>query len=234
MDDDLQTCELIKAVLISAGMEAGYLTDSRAAAARLYAEKTDLLFLDLHMPGQGGLELLKGMRDQGVNKRTPVAVITGDTDPKVLARGFQAGASYFLFKPIELNRLMRLVRATEASVYRERRRFQRVSVSRPATVICRGERINGATLDISLGGTMFRGDRMLEEKSQVDIEIQLGPGAAHIHAGGRVARRLDDGSMGIEFTRLKAEEAHLLQLFLLPMILTTDEPAHAPARQGRA
>jgi len=224
---------MIQAVLASAGMEAGYLTDSRAAAARLHSEKMDLLFLDLHMPGHGGCDLLKSMRGQGVNQRTPVVMITGDQDPKVLARGFQAGASYFLFKPIELNRLMRLLRATEAAVHRERRRFQRVSVSRQASVVCKGERIDGATLDVSLGGMMFRGDRVLEEGSSVEIDLHLGPGATRMQASGRVARRLDDGCMGIEFLRLKPDDADRLQLFLLPMILEPGAPPPAASKKVR-
>ncbi|MGH9791488.1 MAG: response regulator, partial [Candidatus Acidiferrales bacterium] len=93
VDDDQQTCQLIKTILVSAGMDVAFLTDSRAAAARLHTEKMDLLFLDLHMPKHGGFDLLNSMRGSGVNRRTPVVMITGDQDPKVLARGFEAGAN---------------------------------------------------------------------------------------------------------------------------------------------
>lgn len=176
VDDDQQTCELIKTILVAAGMDAVFLTDSRAAAARLHTEKMDLLFLDLHMPKHGGFDLLNSIRGSGVNRRTPVVMITGDQDPKLLARGFEAGANYFLFKPIELNKLMRLVRASETAVYRERRRFQRVSVSRRALVAAKGERVEGSTLDLSLGGMMFRGDRTLQVETRVDAEIHFGAG----------------------------------------------------------
>lgn len=224
VDDDQQTCQLIKTILVSAGMDVAFLTDSRAAAARLHTEKIDLLFLDLHMPKHGGFDLLNSVRGSGVNRRTPVVMITGDQDPKVLARGFEAGANFFLFKPIELNRLMRLVRATEAAVYRERRRFQRVSVSRRAVIAAKGERVEGSTLDVSLGGMMFRGDRTLELETRVDAEIHFGAGRKPVQAAGRVARTLDDGCMGIEFLQLKPEDAERLQEFLLPMILEPKEP----------
>ena len=77
VDDDRQTCEMIQAVLASAGMDASYVTDSRVAAARLHAEKMDLLFLDLHMPGVSGLEVIKQARVmQAGGPRTPIVVLS--------------------------------------------------------------------------------------------------------------------------------------------------------------
>jgi CheY-like chemotaxis protein len=235
IDDDLQTCQVIQAILTSAGMDARFLTDSAAAAARLHTEKVDLLFLDLHMPTPGGFDLLRSLRCGGVNRHTPVVLITGDQDPRVLTRGFQAGANYFLFKPIELNRLMRVVRASEGAVYREKRRFQRVSVTRRATVVNRGHRVNGSTLDVSLGGMMFRGESTLEAGAQVEVELDIGTRGRPLHLACRVARVLEDGCAGLEFLRMSGADSERLQQFLLPMIL---EPAAAaaeqPARKGTA
>lgn len=235
IDDDAQTCQVIQAILATAGMDARFVTDSAAAAARLHTEKVDLLFLDIHMPTPGGLDLLRSVRAGGVNRHTPIVLITGDQDPKVLTHGFQAGANYFLFKPIELNRLMRVVRASEGAVYREKRRFQRVSVSRRATVITRGHRVTGTTLDVSLGGMMFRGESALENGAQVDVELDIGPRGRPLHLACRVARVLEDGCAGLEFARISTADSDRLQQFLLPMIL---EPAAAvaeqPAQKGTA
>jgi CheY-like chemotaxis protein len=225
VDDDRQTCELIQSVLSGAGMEVSYSTEAAAAALRLHTEKMDLLFLDLHMPDAPRFGLLHSLRAQGINRKTPVVMITGDQDPSVLAQGFQNGANYFLFKPIELNRLMRLIRASEVAVYRERRRFQRISVDRRAAVILQGRRIEGKTLDLSLGGMMFRGESVAPAGENVSVELHLGPGALRVRAAARVARTLEDGCMGIEFLRLQTPDAEKLQQFLLPFILEPEAPA---------
>jgi hypothetical protein len=59
----------------------------------------------------------------------------------------------------------------------------------------------------------------------VDVELNLGIAGARVHAIGRVARALEDRSMGIEFTRLAAHDSEKLQEFLLPLVLEPEEPA---------
>jgi c-di-GMP-binding flagellar brake protein YcgR len=126
---------------------------------------------------------------------------------------------------------MRVVRASESAVYRERRRYQRVTVSRHAAVISHGDRIDGATIDVSLGGMMFRGDRCFDAGTPVEIELNLGVAGARIHASGRVARALEDRSMGVEFTHLSPKDSEKLQEFLLPLVLEPEEPAPPPPAQ---
>ena len=126
VDDDPLVCELIQEVLGSEGMECCTLTDSNQAAARLAREKFDAVFLDVHMPQPDGIELTKTMRTAGLNRTTPVVVITGEEDRDVLARAFEAGASFFLFKPINRHRVSRLIRVARDHIQREAQRNQRI------------------------------------------------------------------------------------------------------------
>jgi len=61
--DDALTCELIREVLCSAGMEAASLTDSTEAASRLRTEKFHAVFLDVRMPPPHRIELARQIRD---------------------------------------------------------------------------------------------------------------------------------------------------------------------------
>jgi CheY-like chemotaxis protein len=79
-------CELIEAVLVSAGVEASALTDSSQAADRLKKEKFDAVFLDVNMPSPDGIELARKMHNSGFNLKTPIIMITGEEDPAVLER----------------------------------------------------------------------------------------------------------------------------------------------------
>jgi CheY-like chemotaxis protein len=101
VDDDPTVCELIQEVLAAAEMESFALTDSKEAATRIAQERFDAIFLDVRMPPPDGIELSRQIRASGLNRTTPIVVITGEEDNAVLKRAFEAGASFLLFKPID-------------------------------------------------------------------------------------------------------------------------------------
>ena len=78
------------------------------------------------MTSPDGPELTRQMRDSTFNRMTPVVLISDDQRPTAVSQGFEAGASFFLYKPIDKERLLRLVRVTQASAEHERRRTRRV------------------------------------------------------------------------------------------------------------
>ena len=107
VDDEPALCELVEAVLQGAGMEAHSVSSSEQAIERLLKQKYDAVFLDVWMPAPDGFEVAQRMRASGFNQKTPLVMITGDADPGVLKRGFESGANYFLFKPIDRRGLLR-------------------------------------------------------------------------------------------------------------------------------
>jgi PleD family two-component response regulator len=121
VEDDPITCELIHEVLSSAEIEAHAVTDSAQAAAQLRTIKFDAVFLDVHMPPPDGIELARQMRASRLNQKTVIVMITGEEDRGVLGRAFQVGANFFLFKPVDRQVLLRLMRVTQGPIDRERR-----------------------------------------------------------------------------------------------------------------
>jgi CheY-like chemotaxis protein len=184
-------------------------------------EKYDAVFLDVWMPAPDGFEVAQRMRSAGFNQKTPLVMITGDADPGVLKRGFESGANYFLFKPIDRRGLLRLVRATQGSIQNEKRRFQRVGVRCKVTVSSGSERVEGHTLDVSLNGVLVEASRAFEQNAGVDVEIKL-PAGAPVRARGRVMRKIDN-RMGILLDNMQSNESARLQEFLLPLILSAIE-----------
>lgn len=226
VDDSPEVCELVQAVLYSAGMDALAVTDSQQAAVHLIREKFDAIFLDVKMPPPDGIELAGRARASGFNQKTPIVMISGDADPAVQARAFQAGANFFLYKPLDRQRLMRILRVTQGPIQQERRRFQRVNVRCKATVESGGSSIEGWTLDMSLNGMLVQASTALPADTKVNVTVQLKPGAASLRASGKVARLIGEDCMGIDLATLSLEESERLQEFLLPLILAYfEQPA---------
>jgi DNA-binding response OmpR family regulator len=219
VDDDPAVAEMVRAILASAGMQAETITDSRQAATRLPAERFDIVLLDVHMPPPNGIELARRMRAAGYNQDTPLVMMTGEDDLTLQRQAFAAGANFFLFKPIDRQRVLRVIRATQDSVQHERRRFQRVVVSCRVSLSNGMETVDGMTLDLSLGGMMVKASSTLPKDSMV--KVILYPGAAGpLQAQGRVVRVLDENRMGLRLMGMNQENSERLQEFLLPLILS--------------
>lgn len=68
----------------------------------------DVLLVDYHMPGLTGLEVIKGLKEEGVN--TTVVVLTADTDEAIMAEAIAAGAAGYITKQQALNEVVQAVR----------------------------------------------------------------------------------------------------------------------------
>lgn len=219
VDDDPTVCELIQEVLAAAEMESFALTDSKEAATRIAQERFDAIFLDVRMPPPDGIELSRQIRASGLNRTTPIVVITGEEDNAVLKRAFEAGAAFLLFKPIDRHRMLRLIRVTEGSIQHEARRYQRVKASCKVSIECGLERLSGTTLDLSLCGLLVRASSTLPVESAVQVSLELKSGSAPLRVAARVMRVSADNCMGLLIENAGREETKRLQEFLLPLIL---------------
>ncbi|MHC4956287.1 MAG: response regulator transcription factor [Planctomycetota bacterium] len=76
---------------------------------RLHEEGFDLVILDLMLPGRSGLEILKTMRQRGLD--TPVLVLTARDTVEDRVIGLDTGADDYLVKPFAFAELVARVRA---------------------------------------------------------------------------------------------------------------------------
>lgn len=219
VDDDRPTCELICEILRSAGMEANSVTDSAEAAERLQREKFHAVFLDMRMPPPDGLELARQVRASRVNASTVIVMISGEQDRTLMRRAFEAGVEIFLFKPIERNRLLRLIRAAEGPIERERRRFTRVRLCCRVSMEAGNDRLAGTTLDLSLSGALVQSRHTFPLGTLITVSLEVEAGKAPLRSGARVVRIVGTDCMGIQLENLGPKESLRLQEFLLPLIL---------------
>ena len=98
----------------------GYVVIEAASGAEalelIEAEAPDLILLDLLMPVQGGLEVLKILRARPDTATLPVVVLTALDDEATTRAGFELGATDYLTKPFSIPQLAARVRACLARV----------------------------------------------------------------------------------------------------------------------
>jgi len=226
VDDEFAICELIQGILTTTGMEVLSLTKSAEAAAHIQAEKFSIAVLDLRMPAPNGVEVAQQIRESGLNRMTPVVMLSDDQKPGVVAEAFGAGANFFLYKPVDRPRLLKLVRATQGAVEQERRRFRRLRMQFKVRLGFDNKEFDGETLDISLNGMLVKARTSLPVGSPVRVSLYAFPHGKPIVGAGSVVRTVAENQMGIYFNQLTAAESERLQDLLLPRILRAGPEAN--------
>jgi CheY-like chemotaxis protein len=218
VDDEPAVCEFIRGILTGTGVDVLTLTSGVQAQAYLRKEKFTVALFDLRMPTPDGAELTRLAREAGINQRTPIILISDDQTSAAVALAFAAGASFFLYKPIDKARLLKLLRATQGAIEHERRRFRRVALRSRVQLGFDQQEWEGETIDVSLNGMLVKGPTQLTAGMTVRVNLYLSPDMKPIVGLGSVMRLLNGNETGIQLNQLTLAESGRLQDFLLPLI----------------
>jgi two-component system phosphate regulon response regulator OmpR len=103
VDDDRRLRDLIARYLGEKGYHVVTAVDAADARAKLKSLAFDLLVLDIMMPGENGLELTAGLRNES---DVPILLLTARTEVEDRIAGFEHGADDYLTKPFEPKELV--------------------------------------------------------------------------------------------------------------------------------
>ena len=220
VDDERSNCELLERVLVGAGVEPVTVDNGAEALGTLRHSRFVMLFLDYGMAFPDGLELTRQARDSTFNRRTPIVLISDDQHPTAMHRGFEAGASFFLYKPLDKDRVVRLLRATQGAMQQAERRTRRVALHSKVLLRYRGQEIEGETVDVSMEGLLIKSTKTIPIGSSVDVSLHLSHNMSPILGAGSVVRLDGHDKIGVQLGRLKISESQRLQDFLLPLLPT--------------
>src|SRR5512144_3274317 len=108
-EDQADIRDLLVMNLRNAGYEVTAVADGLAALASQNEQASDLLILDLMMPGMDGLEVCKSLRARG--RSTPILMLTAKSTELDRVLGLELGADDYLTKPFSLAELLARVKA---------------------------------------------------------------------------------------------------------------------------
>ena len=214
VDDDRIILELFKSIVGSLGYEVVTLSDSREAAQRIMTEKFDLIAVDVLMPGLDGFELAQRIRASPSNHAVPILMSTASDNIETMRRGFAAGVTLFLGKPLSAAKLRGLFGAARGLMLQEHRRYVRLPLYVNVNCQAGGRRFKARSLDLSQGGILLQPSGGLAEGEVVEVEFAL-PGARELlKIMAKVARKAPPERMALEFIDPEPEHRTALEHYV--------------------
>ncbi len=148
VDDDHELGRMLAEYLAGEGLHTIIAPDGPTALDRLKSESYALVILDVMLPGMGGFEVLRRLRQ--MPQQVPVIMLTARGEEVDRIVGLELGADDYLAKPFNPRELMARVRAVL------RRAGPRESEETDGPLVVGQLRLDPANYDVRVGGNSIR------------------------------------------------------------------------------
>jgi two-component system, OmpR family, copper resistance phosphate regulon response regulator CusR len=107
-EDEKKIASFIEKGLKSSGYTTSTVPDGRDALELARSGRFDLLILDLGLPRQDGLDVLRSLREEGTS--IPIVILTARDEVAEVVTGLEGGADDYITKPFRFEELLARVR----------------------------------------------------------------------------------------------------------------------------
>ena len=120
VDDAPALVMLMTKTLQAAGFAVANASTGTEAIAEARRFAPDLVLLDIGLPEMDGISACQAIRRESADSALPIIMVTGSDDSETIDRARAAGATDFVFKPIEWPKFETLIRRFLAVASAER------------------------------------------------------------------------------------------------------------------
>ncbi len=110
VDDSASIRQMVAFTLKSAGYEVIDAVDGMDGLEKAKAKTVNLVLTDQNMPRMDGLTLIKSLRALAQYKTVPILMLTTESSDTMKAQGRAAGATGWLVKPFDPQKLIEVVK----------------------------------------------------------------------------------------------------------------------------
>lgn len=101
VDDSPTVRKQLEFGLQNLGVDVDVAEDGNVALNKLAANRYDIVFLDVVLPGADGYQICKAIKKDKSSKETPVIMLTSKSSPFDRIKGSLAGCDTYLAKPVD-------------------------------------------------------------------------------------------------------------------------------------
>ena len=110
VDDSASIRQMVAFTLKSSGYEVVEAVDGMDGLEKAKSKSFNLILTDQNMPRMDGLTLVKSLRALAQYSRTPILMLTTESSDAMKAQGKAAGATGWLVKPFDPQKLIEVVK----------------------------------------------------------------------------------------------------------------------------
>jgi two-component system chemotaxis response regulator CheY len=114
VDDSRTMRDMLRLALTEAGFRVVQAIDGLDGLAALERERADVIITDINMPNLDGFGFIERVREGGSHRATPILVLTTESDSDKKERARRAGATGWIVKPFNPDKLVAAVRRVAA------------------------------------------------------------------------------------------------------------------------
>ena len=247
VDDERPTRLLMEKELPRAGYVVTSVESGEEAVEQVRARDFDVILLDLKMPGIGGMEALRRIRDSGASAE--VVVLTGHSDVDSAIAAMKLGAYDYLTKPFKLSELEEVLRraAERKRLRQENAALRRMVAQREPAPLIVGQgqampsllvtvrRIAGSDANVLLQGESGTGKGLIARTIH-DASSRAGGPFLVINCSGFQDQLLESELFGHEkgaFTGATAVKQGLFEVAEAGTLLLDEVGEMSPAMQAK-
>ena len=155
VEDEKNIRELLIYTLETTGFSARGMANSKELKDALKEELPDLILLDIMLPEEDGISILRKLRTRPDTRKTPVIMLTAKGETADRVSGLEMGADDYIVKPLEMPEVIARVRA----VFRrmapddalEKLSFDNLVIDKQAyDLVIKGKRVDAPPKEIEL------------------------------------------------------------------------------------
>ena len=114
VDDSRTMRDMLRMALTPAGFEVVSAVDGEHGLEVLGESGADVIITDINMPKLDGYGFIERVRADANHRATPILVLTTESDPAKKNRARQAGATGWIVKPFNPDKLIEAIRRVAA------------------------------------------------------------------------------------------------------------------------
>lgn len=209
-EDDKSIRELVIYTLKSTGFSACGVENGEALFEAIQEEKPELILLDIMLPGEDGLSILKKLRENAATKSIPVIMVTAKGSEYDKVKGLDCGADDYITKPFGMmetvSRIKAVLRRAGKSEQKDIYTYKSICLNSRSHVIT----VDGAPVELTFKefellkyllqneGTVLTRDMLLEKIWGYDFDGETRTADVHIRT---LRAKLGDAGQYIETVR---------------------------------